>query len=213
VLDKETEMNGELYEAGDFCLDVAIAPAGGISSGDQAAIDQVLRLVAEYYATLGADLGRSSVSPSTAALRRSPLGRRLRHLAAVARGNEDAVVADVRRQADDVIALLLRPLAATDFGVPAWFWQTSLGRLLAAAIHRTHAADDLFCPASAAERLNVPRATIDRWLADGTLDAVRDETGSPFVPARTIERLRIVARELEGPTWAPPDDLDSPIVA
>jgi hypothetical protein len=207
-------MNGELHQSDDFCLGVAIAPADGASAGDQAAVDQVLHLVADYHADLGAELGRTTIPPSTSVLRRSPLGRKLRHLAAVARGDEDAVPTDVRRQADDVIALLLRPLAATDYYVEAWFWQTSLGRLLATAIHRTYAADDLFCPASAGERLNVDRATIDHWLADGTLDSVRDETGSTFVPARTIERLRVIARELDGPTWSPPDDdLDSPIVA
>jgi len=206
-------MNGDLYQPDDHYLGVTIAPTDGAPTADQAAIDQVLRLVAEYHADLGAELGRSPSPPSTAVLRRSPLGRKLRLLADVACGEEDAVATDVRRQADDVIALLLRPLAATDYRVEPWFWQTSLGRLLAAAIHRTYAADDLFCPASTAERLNVARATIDRWLADGTLDAVRDETGAIFVPGRTIERLRTIARELESPTWSPPADRDAPIVA
>jgi hypothetical protein len=206
-------MNGDLHQSDDLYLGVTIAPADGAPTADQAAIDQVLRLVADYHTDLGAELGRSATPPSTGVLRRSPLGRKLRHLAAVGRGDEDAVPADVRRQADDVIALLLRPLAATDYRVEPWFWQTSLGRLLAAAIHRTYAADDLFCAASTAERLNVARATVDRWLADGTLDAVRDETGAIFVPDRTIERLRTIARELEAPTWSPPADVDGPIVA
>jgi hypothetical protein len=192
-------MNGEAHQSEDLFLGVAIVPADGASTGDQAAIDQVLRLVADYHAALGAELGRTAIPPSTAVLRRSPLGRKLGRLAAVARGDEDAVPADVRRHADEVVALLLRPLAATDFRVEAWFWQTSLGRLLAAAIHRTYAAEDLFCPASTAERLNVDRRTIDRWLADGLLESVRDEVGAAFVPAHTIERLRAIARELESP--------------
>jgi hypothetical protein len=205
VPDEETEMNREQHQRDDLCLDVAVAPTNLPSSKDQLAIDQVLRLVADYHVELGAELGRSSAVPSIPVLRRSPLGRKLRYLAAVGRGEEDAVVADVRRHAADVIALLLRPLAATDFRVPSWFWQTSLGRLLAASVHRTYAEDDLLCPASAAERLNVEQATIERWLDDGALDAVRDETGSTFVPVRTIERLRAIAWELDGPAWSPPD--------
>lgn len=207
-------MNGEPHEAGDLCLGVAVAPPTGVRVDDQAAIDQVLRLVADYHAALGTELGRTSVQLTTAVLRRSPLGRKLRRLAAVARGEEDAVAADVRRQAEEVIALLLRPLAATDYQIQAWFWQTALGRTLAAAIHKTYAADDLFCPASAAERLNVDRATIDRLLTDGLLDPVPDETGATFVPARGVERLRTIARELEGATWSPAnDDVDAPIFA
>ncbi len=196
-------MNGEEHQRDDLCLGVAITPADAASHNDQLAIDQVLRLVADCHAELGNELGRSSAVPSISVLRRSPLGRKLRHLAAVARGEEDAVPAEVRRLADEVIALLLRPFAAADFSVPAWFWQTSLGHILAAAVHRTYAADDLLCPASAAERLNVEPATLDRWLESGTVDSVRDEAGSSFVPARTLERLRAVARELDCPTWSP----------
>jgi hypothetical protein len=73
---EETEMNGEPYQPDDLCLDITIAPAGAASHHDQAAIDQVLRLTADYHAELGAELGRSSVAPSIAALRPSPLGRK-----------------------------------------------------------------------------------------------------------------------------------------
>jgi hypothetical protein len=213
ALNEETYMYGEPHETDDLFLGVAVIPVAGTAPGDQAAIDQALRLVADYHADLGAELGRPSVPASIVALRRSPLGRKLRRLTALARGTEDGVPSDVRRQADDVIALLLRPLAATDYYVPAWFWRTSLGRLLAAAIHRTYAVDDLFCPGSAAERLNVDSKTVDRWLADGTLDAVHDETGATYVPVRTVERLRAIARELECPTRIPPDESGPPIVA
>jgi len=204
ILDEETEMNGEPHGHDDFYVGVAIASTAETASADQAAIDQVLRLVAEYHNRLGTDLGRTSAAPSLSVLRRSPLGRKLRRLSAVGRGDEDAVAATVRRDADDIVALLLCPLAATDYQIPSWFWQTSLGRLIAAAVYRTYRPDDLFCPATAAERLNLDRRTIERWLDDGTLDSVRDETGSRFIPAQTIERLRDVARVLQGPTWSPP---------
>ncbi len=194
-------MNGESRYLDDLCLGVTVTFAEP-ANPDQAAIDQVLRLVAEHHLRLGAELGRTTSSPSLSVLRRSPLGRKLRRLAAVGQGMEDATAATIRRDADDVVALLLRPLTATDYHVPAWFWQTSLGRLIAAAVYRTYRADDLFCPASAAERLNLDRKTIERWLDDGTLDSVRDETGARFVPAKTIERLRDVARILEGPSWS-----------
>src|SRR5215211_7698562 len=161
ILDEETEMNGEPHGHDDFYVGVAIASTAETASADQAAIDQVLRLVAEYHNRLGTDLGRTSAAPSLSVLRRSPLGRKLRRLSAVGRGDKDAVAATVRR-------------------------------------------DDLFCPATAAERLNLDRRTIERWLDDGTLDSVRDETGSRFIPAQTIERLRDVARVLQGPTWSPP---------
>jgi hypothetical protein len=201
IRDQETAMNGEPQHPDDLFLGVTVTPTES-PNPDQAAIDQVLRLVAEYHLRLGAELGRSSASPSLSGLRRSPLGRKLRRLAAVAQGTEDAATMTIRRDADDVVALLLRPLAATDYHVPAWFWQTSLGRLIAAAVYRTYRADDLFCPSSAAERLNLDPKAIDRWLDDGTLDSVRDETGARFVPVQTIERLRDVARILEGPSWS-----------
>jgi hypothetical protein len=193
-------MNGESQHRDDLCLGVTITPAEPVNP-DQATIDQALRLIAEYHHRVGVELGRTTTSPSLSVLRRSPLGRKLRRLAAVAQGTEDVATATIRRDADDVVALLLRPLAAADYQIPAWFWQTALGRLIAGAVYRTYRADDLFCPSSAAERLNLDRKTIDRWLDDGTLDSVRDETGARFVPVQTIERLRDVARILEGSTW------------
>lgn len=195
-------MNGEPHGNDDFYVGVTLPSRGETSSPDQAAIDQVLCLVAEYHNRLGTDLGRSSAAPSLSVLRRSPLGRKLRRLAAFGRGADDAAVDAIRREADEIVALLLRPLAGTDYQIPSWFWQSSLGRIIAAAVFRTHRPDDLFCPATAAERLNLDRRTIDRWLDDGTLDAVRDETGARFIPAQTIERLRDVARILDGPTWS-----------
>lgn len=194
-------MNGEPQHRDDLCLGVTITAAEP-PNPDQAAIDQALRLIAEYHLHLGAELGRTTTSPTLSVLRRSPLGRKLRRLAAVAQGTDDAAAATIRRDADEVVALLLRPLAAADYHVPAWFWQTTLGRLIAAAVYRTYRTDDLFCPSSAAERLNLDRKTIDRWLDDGTLDSVRDETGARYVPVQTIERLRDVARILEGPAYS-----------
>jgi hypothetical protein len=194
-------MNGEPQHRDDLFLGVTITAAEP-PNPDQAAIDQALRLIAEYHLRLGIELGRTTTSPSLSVLRRSPLGRKLRGLTAVAQGTDDAAAATIRRDADEVVALLLRPLASADFHVPAWFWQTALGRLIAGAVYRTYRADDLFCPSSAAERLNLDRQTIDRWLDDGTLDSVRDETGARFIPVQTIERLRDVARILEGPVWS-----------
>jgi hypothetical protein len=199
----------------DHCQSIGFAQNDAMASSstnrvrhdDQEAIDQALRLVADHHAALGVELDQGKTIGSLIALRQSPLGRKLRRLAVAARGGQDVDLAGVRADADAVIALLLQPLAATEYRVPTWFWQTSLGELLASAIHRTYTTDQLLCLGSAAERLDEDQATIERWVADGTLTAVRDETGKTFIPVKQIEHFRIVARTFDGPSGPPADSL------
>ena len=163
---------------------------------DEAVLDQALRLVADHHRALGAMLGRPDVPVSLADLRQSPLGRDLRLLAAAGRRTADpaAIQAAAARVAD----LLLRPLAADDYDVPAWFWATEVGRLLARAERVAHGPDRLLTTGEVAAGLGVTRAVVDRWLADGSLQTTPDEDGRPLVPRGEVERRRAIADELAG---------------
>lgn len=174
---------------------------------DLEAIDDVLRLVATYHASLGAELGDHTTTRSLIAMRQAPLGRKLQRLAAAARDRYDGDTVALRTEAYDVISLLLQSLAVSDHDVPAWFWQTAIGQILAAAIYRTYSADQLLCLASAAERLDTDQESVEALLAKGTITAVRDETGKPFIPVAQIERLRTVARAFDGTAGPPVDAL------
>lgn len=162
---------------------------------DAAVIDQVLRLVAEHHAATSAALGRPTPAPRPAELRRSPLGRDLRLLAAADR---DAAPAAVHEAATRVLDLLLRPLALDERPVPAWFWQTGIGQLVTRAERAVRAPGELLTSAQAASRLGADWATVEAWLADGLLPAVADEDGRPLVPCDVVERRRLVALELAG---------------
>jgi len=162
---------------------------------DAAVIDQTLRVVAEHHAATGASLGRPIPAPTPAELRRSPLGRDLRLLAAADR---DAAPAAVREAAARVLDLLLRPPALDERPVPTWFWRTGIGQVVARAERAVRAPGELLTPTEAASRLGADRETVEAWLADGLLSAVADEEGRPIVPSDVVERRRLVALELAG---------------
>src|SRR3712207_4847720 len=107
-------------------------------------VDQALRLVADHHRAPGAILGRAGDPPSLGELRESPLGRDLGLLARADR-NGTAPTA-IRAAARRVEGLLLRPLAMDDYAVPAWFWRTAVGRLLARAERTAHGANGLLTP-------------------------------------------------------------------
>ena len=98
---------------------------------DDDVIDSVLRLVADHHRAVGAAIGQRSFSPSLAELRQSPLGQDLRLLAVAGYGDvsRDQVQETVGRVTD----LLLRPLAAEGKVIPAWFWGSAIGKLVARA--------------------------------------------------------------------------------
>jgi hypothetical protein len=185
---------------GDRAPAVTAAREPGDPHDAQTVIDQALRLVADHHRGLGAALGRSADPPSLAELRASPLGQDLR--LAVAGSGRPA-----RAAADRVVDLLLRPLAADDYTVPAWFWETALGRLLARAERAGRAPDGLLSAAAAAARLGVARAVVEEWLADGGIETVLAADGRPLVPFAAVERRLVVAAEIEGGPRPPADVL------
>jgi hypothetical protein len=169
---------------------------------DDEALGQALQLVADHHRALGALLGRIGAPPSRAQLHHSPLGRDLRLLAAARAGSPPN---EILAAAARVKELMLRPLAADDVAVPAWFWATALGRLVARAERAAHGPDGLLTPATTAAHLGVPPASVDRWLADGSLPSVPGDDGQPLVPRTAIGARLAIAR---GPIAAePPVDL------
>lgn len=174
---------------------------------DQAMIDQTLQLVADHQAMLSRDLDLPTAKPSLNMLRQSPLGCRLHRLADAARGQFNGESLRVREDAEHVITTLLQPLAESDHDVPEWFWQTEIGQMLTTALYRTYGTDQLLSVAHGAERLDEDRASIQQLIAIGTLTAVRDETGKPFVLVAEIERLRTIASAFDEPSLPAADSL------
>lgn len=171
-----------------------VVRGAGESWDDDDVIDGVLRLVADHHRALGAAIGRRSFSPSQAELRQSPLGLDLRVLALA--GTTDIDHELVRESAARVTDLLLRPLAAEGLVIPAWFWSSAIGRIVARAARATYPADGLIPVHEAAVRLDVDPDDVLDWIADGGLTSVPDEAGRPLVPRDAIERRRLLAREL-----------------
>ena len=163
---------------------------------DDDVIDSVLRLVADHHRAVGAAIGKRSFSPSLAELRQSPLGQDLRLLAVAGYGDvsRDHVQETVGRVTD----LLLRPLAAEGMVIPAWFWGSAIGKIVARAARVTYGDDGLMSVTDAADRLGVAPAIVSGWTTDGAITSIPDETGRPLVPRDAIEKRRTVARELAG---------------
>ena len=163
---------------------------------DDDVIDTVLRLVADHHRAVGAAIGKRSFSPSLAELRQSPLGQDLRLLAAAGYG--DVSRDHVRETAGRVTDLLLRPLAAEGMVIPAWFWATAIGRIVARAARVTYGDDGLMSIEDAADRLGIGPEFIAAWTRDGAIASIPDEAGRPMVPRDAIEKRRMIARELAG---------------
>ena len=187
-----------IFPTEDVTVDEAPVVRGGPEGpwDDDDVIDTVLRLVADHHRAVGAAIGRRSFSPTLAELRQSPLGQDLRVLAAAAHG--DIGRDHLREAAARVTDLLLRPLAAEGLVIPAWFWGTAIGRIVARAARATYGNDGLMSVTEAADRLDVRPELVTGWIADGAIATIPDEGGRPLVPREAIERRRLLARELAG---------------
>jgi hypothetical protein len=163
---------------------------------DDDVIDAVLRLVADHHRAVGAAIGKRSFSPSLAELRQSPLGQDLRLLAAAGYG--DVSRDQVQETAGRVTDLLLRPLAAEGMVIPAWFWGTAIGRIVARAARITYGDDGLMSIEDAADRLGIAPEIVAGWTIDGAIKAIPDDAGRLMVPRDAIEKRRMIARELAG---------------
>ena len=161
---------------------------------DEEVIDSVLRLVADHHRTVGAAIGRRSFSPTLAELRQSPLGQDLRFLTLAGQLDDESQVREVASRVTD---LLLRPLAAEGLVIPAWFWSTAIGRLVARAARASYGPGGLIDLTEAAQRLGVSPAIVSGWTADGAITALPDEQGRMLVPSDAIERRRLVALALD----------------
>lgn len=161
---------------------------------DEEVIDSVLRLVADHHRTVGAAIGRRSFSPTLAELRQSPLGQDLRFLTLAGQHDDESQVREVASRVTD---LLLRPLAAEGLVIPAWFWSTAIGRLVARAARASYGPGGLIDLTEAAQRLGVSPAIVSGWTADGAITALPDEQGRMLVPSDAIERRRLVALALD----------------
>jgi hypothetical protein len=180
-------------------VDIAVdeAPVVRDSEGpwdDDDVIDTVLRLVADHHRAVGAAIGKRSFSPSLAELRQSPLGQDLRFLAAHGDVSPDLV----RDTAGRVTDLLLRPLAAERMVIPAWFWQTAIGRIIARAMRETYGDGGLLSLTEAADRLQVAPELVAGWTRDGAIAAIPDEAGHLLVQREAVEQRRLIGRELAG---------------
>lgn len=181
----------------DFAVDeapVARGPEGPWD--DDFVIDTVLRLVADHHRAVGAAIGRRSFSPTLAELRQSPLGQDLRLLAVAGVGDVSQV--QVRETASRVTDLLLRPLAAEGLVVPAWFWSTAIGRIVARAARASYGDDGLMSVTEAADCLGIAPALVIGWTTDGAITSLPDESGRLMVPREAIEKRRLIGRELVG---------------
>ncbi len=161
---------------------------------DEDVIDSVLRLVADHHRTVGAAIGRRSFSPTLAELRQSPLGQDLRFLTLAGQHDEETQVREVASRVTD---LLLRPLAAEGMVIPAWFWSTAIGRIVARAARASYGPGGLIDLTEAAQRLGVAPAIVSGWTVDGVITALPDEQGRLLVPSDAIERRRLVALALD----------------
>jgi hypothetical protein len=161
---------------------------------DEDVIDSVLRLVADHHRTVGAAIGRRSFSPTLAELRQSPLGQDLRYLTLADQHSDETQVREVASRVTD---LLLRPLAADGMVIPAWFWSTAIGRVVARAARASYGPGGLIDLTEAAQRLGVSPAIVSGWTVDGAIAALPDEQGRMLVPSDAIERRRLVALALD----------------
>jgi excisionase family DNA binding protein len=180
------------------CLALYVVGADDASTPNPGrVIDETLALVYSQCLRLTGALAPGAFGPlPLAELRASPLGGDLRRLAAVAAGERDEPADEVLSAVEATLGLLFWPTAADDYTIPRAFWETALGRVLARAKLRALATQGLVEVGEAAARLGVTRPTVWRWLDDGVLDGVRDETtGWTLVPERAIARMERVAAE------------------
>jgi hypothetical protein len=170
---------------------IADGPTRDESAIDTATIDQALQLAYSQLHRFATRLVPGFLAPSSfAQLRAGPLGRDLRRLAALARGEQTVPQDQVLAAVEAVVQLLFWPAAAESFQVPRAFWETDLGLLLARAKFRAFAPKELVGIGTAEIRLGVTRPTVYRWVDDRVLDSVRDEvSGRTYVLGSDIADL------------------------
>lgn len=157
----------------------------------QETIDEALRLVYSHHHRLVNRLFPDAERPlNMDALRSGPLGRDLRILAALARGEMREPKESVLERIETVLQLLFWPPMAEDYSVPRSFWETQLGRMMSMAKYRAYEPSELVSIGAAATRLGVTRPTIYRWMDERHLGYVRDEmSGRTFVVQRDVDSL------------------------
>jgi excisionase family DNA binding protein len=158
----------------------------------QDTIDKTLRLIYSqmhrYHVKL---FGKAPDAVSVEGLREGPLGQDLRHLAKLARGEEQANQDEVFRAVNSVLELLFWPAGEDQYQVPRSFWEEPLGKMLSQAKLRAVDPSELMSIGNAAQQLGVTRPTIYRWMDDRQLNYVRDEmSGRTFVFRHDVELLK-----------------------
>jgi excisionase family DNA binding protein len=157
----------------------------------QETIDEALRIVYSHHHRLVTRLFPDAERPlNMDALRAGPLGRDLRILAQLARGEVREAKEIVLERIDSVLQLLFWPPMAEDYSVPRAFWESPLGRMMSMAKYRAYEPSELVSIGAAAQRLGVTRPTIYRWMDERHLGYVRDEmSGRTFVVQRDVDSL------------------------
>lgn len=160
-------------------------------TGYQETIDEALRIVYSHHHRLVTRLFPDAERPlNMEALRSGPLGRDLRRLASLARGEIREPKETVLERIETVLQLLFWPPMADDYSVPRSFWETQLGRMMSMAKYRAYEPAELVSIGAAAQKLGVTRPTIYRWMDERHLGYVRDEmSGRTFVVQRDVESL------------------------
>jgi excisionase family DNA binding protein len=163
----------------------------------QAVIDQALDLVYSHHHRLAKQLSPDTFIELTLDdLRTGPLGRDLQKLAELARGQSREPKDQVLRAIESVVQLLFWPAAADEYTVPRTFWDTELGRMMALAKFRAYEPHELVSIGVAAERLDVTRPTIYRWMDDHRLGYVKDEnSGRTFIVRRDVDNFQMLGSE------------------
>ncbi len=109
----------------------------------EAAIDQALDLLYSEWHHLASRLSVECATPlDRQKLRAGPLGRDLRRLAAIARGEETTAPETILRAVEAVLQLLFWPAGGHRFTIPRGFWTTDLGIMLNRAQGRAYEASD-----------------------------------------------------------------------
>jgi excisionase family DNA binding protein len=172
----------------------------------QAVIDQALDLVYSHHHRLAKQLSPETfVELTLDDLRAGPLGRDLQKLADLARGQAREPKDQVLRAIESVVQLLFWPAAADEYTVPRTFWDTELGRMMALAKFRAYEPHELVSIGVAAERLDVTRPTIYRWMDDHRLGYVKDEnSGRTFIVRRDVDNFQMLGNEFAGTSSAAP---------
>jgi excisionase family DNA binding protein len=163
----------------------------------QAVIDQALDLVYSHHHRLVNQLAPATfVDLKIEDLRTGPLGRDLHKLADLARGQTREPKEQVLRAIESVLQLLFWPAAADEYTVPRAFWDTELGRMMALAKFRAYEPHELVSIGVAAEKLDVTRPTIYRWMDDRRLGYVKDEnSGRTFIVRRDVDNFQLLGSE------------------